>query len=226
MSTVEDVSLYASGSGERDYKVIPKVSINFEAPATGAFRKLSVDLLEQMLKRKLRTLMVSSPVETEASGAVAANLAVSMARLGKRVLLVEADMRFPKVHQYFHSCSSRGIAEPVLGKVSPDAVIRKVLDIPNLSLITHVAHHHDPHEVLASESFRAVLDVYRRTYDCVLLSASPAALASESAALAGMADGVLLVVAAKAADRESMRKTMRALKNVNATVIGAVMSKG
>jgi polysaccharide biosynthesis transport protein len=170
-------------------------------------------------------LVVSSAGPREGKTTLAANLAVTLAEIDRRVLLIDADLRRPRLHNIFEFENRAGLIDLLRSHdpLSPDAVIRPT-GIPNLSLMTSgEAGDRDP-MLLHSVRFSALLDAARASYDMVLIDTPPLLTMADARIIARHADGVILVARANRTLRDSLKDACDRLAEDGTPVLGAVLN--
>ena len=195
-----------------------------------AFRNLRTSLIWSDGGEALKTLVVTSAAPGEGKTLTAANLAVTLAYDGLRVLLVDCDIRRPRVHGLFRMPRSPGLMElltashhpsgdPVSG---PDAI--RDTSIAGLSVLTCGALPSNAANLLSSTRMRVLLDELREQYDIIVLDTPPVLATADAGIVASLTDGVLLVVRAGATDRNAAQRAYQQLANVGARVVGTVLN--
>jgi protein-tyrosine kinase len=192
--------------------------------ATGAeeFRTLRSRLYRIRESQPLRTVLIASAVPAEGKTFVAANLAQSIVRqLGCRVLLIDADMRSPRLHSILGAPPEPGLANYLQGGVKEVEVIQKSPD-SELYLIPAGYHVTHPSELIANGRLSQLLERIGPLFDWIIVDSPPALPVSDASVLARMCDGVLLVVRAKATPSEAAAKACHELQDGN--LIGVVLN--
>jgi len=189
-----------------------------------SFRTLRTNLLFQKNGERVRSVVVTSAVPGEGKTTTAANLAVTYAQQGLKVLLVDCDLRKPRVNELFRIDRKPGMSELVLGLVSPEEAIRAYHPVDGLHLLPAGQVPPNPTELLGGNRTREVVNTLREEFEMVILDTPPLAGGADAAILGAVADGVLMVVRAGATDRDQVRQAGRQLHTVGAHLIGAVMN--
>jgi capsular exopolysaccharide synthesis family protein len=146
-----------------------------------------------------------------------------LAQAGKDTLILDCDLRKPVQHKIFNTRSIGGLIDVLVGERDPQEVWQE--PIPELKLMPAGAPPPNPAEMLTSRRLADFLGQMKQKFDYVLVDTPPVGLASESPALAAIADGVLLVLDSKHTRKGSLRQALRRLENVGANVLGTVMNK-
>jgi capsular exopolysaccharide synthesis family protein len=174
----------------------------------------------------VRTILVTSASPSEGKSTTAANLAIVMAQAGRRVLLVDADLRRPRVHGLFGTARTPGVADvlfqPLAAGLLPPGVPASGVD--DLDLLPAGALAPNPSELLGSKAFRDRLDAWAAAYDVVVLDAPPVLSATDSVLLSTQADATVVVVRAGQTKDFELDRALDALRSVGAAVIGTVFN--
>lgn len=197
---------------------------NPRSPIAEAYRALRTNLEFSNLDKSLRTVLVTSASAEEGKSTTLANLAVTIAQSGKRVVLVDADLRRPTQHQIFGLKNNAGLTDMVRDDAMMTTPPLQETNVPNLQLLTSGQLPPNPAEVLGSKRMSEVLTALLQNADMVLLDAPPLLAVTDAAVLSSRVDGVLLVVSAGKTKRESARQARSQLEKINARVIGAVLN--
>jgi capsular exopolysaccharide synthesis family protein len=213
-----------STNGKRSQRAEGLVTVN-DARSSGAeaYRTLRTNLIFSQAVQTLRTLVVTSAAPSEGKTTTAANLAVSFAQQGMRVLIVDCDLRRSRLHRMFSVPREPGITELVLGQVEQESVTRET-SVTGLYVLPSGQLPPNPAELLGGERMRKTLASLTEAFDLVVLDTPPLLAASDAAILATVADGVVLVVRAGVTEAEAGQQAMAQLASVGARVVGAVLN--
>jgi capsular exopolysaccharide synthesis family protein len=194
------------------------------SPASEAYRTLRTNILHSLIDGTPPrvVVVVTSPGSKESKSAVCANLGVALAQAGKNTLIVDCDLREPRMHRIFGLGGSQGIVEILKGECHLREVCQEPL--PGLKVLTANTAPPNPAELLESQRLSDLLADVREEFDYVLVDSSPAGLVSDSAILATQGDGVLLVLDGRKTRKANVRRTVRNLTAVGATILGTVMN--
>ena len=210
------------GSGFREHLIAAKEPRH---PISEAFRTLRTNLQFSALDRPLKTLVVTSANPSEGKTTTAANLAVVMAQAGLSVILVDADLRRPRLHELFEVSNSRGLTDAVLhGNPSPTDYVRET-KIQGLRLLTSGQLPPNPAELLGSRRMQQLIEHLKNEADVVIFDAPPTLPVTDAAVLGRQVDGVLLVVDAGETRREAALHSVETLRKVNANILGAALNR-
>ncbi len=195
-----------------------------KSPVAEAYRTLRSNVRFATLGNPLKVLLVTSSVAKEGKTSTATNLAVAMAQSGQRVLLVDADLRNPRVNRVFKVKREPGLSDVLIGRVSLKDAVYEVPDIPNLQLLPCGPIPPNPAELLSSQAFQSLLETLKQEYDLVILDSAPLLPVSDSVELGKFADGVILVVRAGVTERDFLEEVRRIIENARLRVLGAVLN--
>jgi capsular exopolysaccharide synthesis family protein len=189
-----------------------------------AYRAVRTSLLYSVGGQNHQVIQVTSPLPGDGKSTLAANLAVTLANSGKRVLLVDADFRRPTLHKLF------GINSPATGLVSVvndevDAEFAAIeTEIPNVSLLPVNERTSNPAELLSNPNFKALLEQLRQQYDFVLVDTPPLLAVTDPSAVAAQVDGVLLVLRIRRGVQVAATRAREMLADVDANVLGVIVN--
>lgn len=196
---------------------------DIHSPDAEAYRTLRTNLIFSQPGSELKTLVVASASPGEGKTTTAANLAVTFAHHGVRVLLIDADLRMGRLHKMFGVTRIPGVPEMLLSEKGPRDAIRTT-SIRGLWLLPAGLPFPYPGELLGGERMREALTVFAGRFDMVVIDTPPLLAAADAAVLGSQADGVILVVRAGSTEREEAVQALQQLARVGANVLGAVLN--
>ena len=199
---------------------------NNATAAAEAFRVLRTNLQFAAVAHPVRAVVVTSPLPGEGKSVISANLAVAVAQAGFRVVLLDCDLHRPRQHHIFHLGNGLGVSTALLGidGVSLDQSLQAG-PLPTLRVMTSGPLPPNPAEVLGSARMRAILDEIGHGADLVIIDSPPASVLADAAVLSRQVDGVLLVLHAGRTGHDVARRTVAALQQVQAHVLGVVLNR-
>ena len=190
--------------------------------AAEAYRTLSTNIQFSSLDRDVRTLLVTSVGPDEGKSIVLANLAITMAEGGRRVVMVDCDLRRPSLHQIFGLADQPGLTTMMLNESLAPTL--QGTSVTNVSLVAAGPLPPNPSELISSERFARVLASIGAEADVVLVDAPPVSAVTDATILATRVDGVLLVVDSGRTRRDTARRVTDQLQRVGARLLGAVLT--
>ena len=200
------------------------VAKNPRSPVAEAFRSLRTNLEYSSVDKPARTMLVTSPGESEGKSTVAANLAIVEAQSGKNVIIIDADMRRPKVHVLFNKSNRRGLSDVVTGKLRIDDVVKTYDQVENLSIITCGTIPPNPSELLGSERMSQTIKDLEERFDLVIFD-TPPMIVSDAQILSSKVDGVIFVVIPGQTRAIAALRPMEELRRIGSSVMGVVANK-
>ena len=190
-----------------------------------AYRTLRTNIEFASLDEPIRTLLVTSSIPGEGKTTTAANLAVVFAQAGRRVLLVDADLRKPGVHLVFDLTNGHGLTTLLRSdEVRLDA-IAQTTEQENLRILTTGPLPPNPAELLGSQRMRTVLDRLKTGEDLVIFDSPPLLAVADSAILSSFLDATLFVIDARRSRRRAVRQSREVLAKAGANVLGVVLNQ-
>ncbi|UJF26182.1 CpsD/CapB family tyrosine-protein kinase [Planococcus sp. 107-1] len=187
------------------------------------FRTLRTNINFSSPDSDIRSLLVTSAAPSEGKSTASANLAVVFAQEGKRVLLVDADMRKPTTHYTFHMGNTQGLSSVLTRQIEAETAIRET-EIERLDLLTCGPIPPNPAELLASKSMDALIEQLKETYDIIIFDAPPVLSVTDGQILASKCEGTILVVNSGTTEKEMALKAKEAIASSNSRLIGAVLN--
>ncbi len=191
------------------------------SPMAEAYRRLRVNLSALGKKHALRTLLVVAAAPDDHKAQTVANLAVSFARIGSRVILADCDLRHPMQHLLFGLENAAGVTTALAAPTAPLPL--QATAVANLRLLTSGPGLDAPADALASPAMADLLGRLGTEADIVLLDAAPVTQATDAVELATRVDGVLLTIHAGHTRRGDAQRAAEQLAQVGANVLGAVL---
>lgn len=188
------------------------------------YRMIQANLKFLSSDKVLKTIVVTSAVPKEGKSTVSANLAAAIAQLGRKVLLIDADMRVPSQHHLWQLTNAVGLSEVLVGQAEFDITVSKVMD--NLDVLTAGVRPPNPLALLDSKRMASLIENFssQNNYDFVIIDAPPLLLAADALTLSQMTDGILLVARPGVIDSNSANAAQEILERSNYNVLGLVVN--
>lgn len=194
-----------------------------KSPVTEAYRTLRTNIQFSSFDNDLKSILVTSSGPSEGKSTTIGNIAFTMAQAGKKVILIDCDLRKPSIHKKFAISNKIGLSDYLVGEASLEEVVVNYAD--NLNIIPSGTIPPNPAEMISSNKMKAFIKQCEAEYDCVLVDAPPVIAVTDAQILSTFINGVLLVVAAAQADKDAAVKAKELLVNVKANIIGVVLTK-
>jgi len=189
-----------------------------------SLRSIRTNLLFMSAERPVGKILITSPSPQEGKTTVAANLAIVMAQSGSRVLIVDTDMRRPRLHKAFGiERPARGVSTMILGESTLEESVAPT-GIDNLDLLPCGPIPPNPAELLHTEAFQRVVAALAGRYDRVIFDSPPVGVVTDAAILSRIVDGTLIIVKSLHTTRDAARHAVNVLKDIDAPVLGAVLN--
>ncbi len=189
-----------------------------------AFRDIRTSLFFQSAADDVKTILFTSPSPGDGKSTTVCNLAMSIAQAGKRVILVDADFRRPRVHQYFDEEMKPGLLNVLTGEVNLVDAIRKSSLEPHLFLLTAGGRPKNPGELVTAREFGRLIAALRAKFDYVLIDSPPVLPVSDPASIASKVDGVYLVTRIRKGVKITAERAKETLDRVGARWMGIIVN--
>lgn len=200
------------------------VQLRPHSPSAEAVRNIRTGVMLVRSELPSKALLIASVAPEEGKTVVAANLAIALAQAGRKVLLVDADMRKPRLGKLFQVSVEGPSLVQILSEDAPlDAAVRPT-DIERLSVLPCPTSASNPSELLESVRLTSFIASAKERYDFVLFDSPPLMAVTDAVVLASRVDGVVFVVKSGATPRELLRRGIAMLTDTNATVVGGVLN--
>ncbi len=203
---------------DRDFYVLK----NPKSGAAECARSLRTNVMFMGTGRSLKRLLVTSAHAGEGKTTTAVALGITMAQAGAKVVIVDTDLRKPRLHRAFGVSGERGLTQVLMGGPLDDAL--KASELVGLDLLPCGPMPPNPSELLHSDSFNKLLEQLSERYDLVLLDSPPIGIVTDAAILSKVADGTILVVQANGTPKDVVRRAARRLTDVGAVMLGVVLN--
>ena len=199
------------------------VRTNPQSISTEQYRTIRTNILFSMPADDMKTILFTSPSKEEGKSTTCSNMAIVFAESGKKVLMIDADMRRPTLHHTFHMSNKSGISNLLLGKGRLADTVRRS-GIKNLDLLLCGQIPVNPAELLQSSAMDDLLEQVCEIYDLILIDSPPLLAVADSKILANKCDGSVLVVNTGKTEKASVIKARDALVTSKAYILGVVLN--
>lgn len=204
-----------------------------KSPISEIFRTLRTNIQFMNTKGKLRTILVTSTLPGEGKSWVSSNLAVTFAQAGRKVIIIDADMRKGRQYSIFGLSPTPGLSNYLSGmdseynEVETDNLSNFIQEtgIENLSIISAGNVPPNPSELLIMPKMEELLEKLKDIFDIIIIDGTPSQLVTDSLILTRLVDSTLIVTASKQTKKEDLKKVIRNIKNVGGKIAGVVVNK-
>ncbi|WP_010270045.1 CpsD/CapB family tyrosine-protein kinase [Paenibacillus senegalensis] len=196
---------------------------NPKSPVSEAYKILRTNIEFTNLEDKTQSIMITSTRMREGKSTTSANLAVAFSQAGKKVLLIDADMRKPTQHHVLGLSNRTGLSSALSNQHELLEAIQKTT-IEGVDVLCSGPVPPNPSEMLASKRMEALLESARESYDLIILDTPPALVVADAQIVAARCDGVLLVVDCGTIKKTEALKAKQKLEHVNARMLGVVLN--
>ncbi|OGO79276.1 MAG: capsular biosynthesis protein [Clostridiales bacterium GWB2_37_7] len=195
-----------------------------KSPIAEAYRVLRTNIQFASVDKPIKTIVVTSSTPGEGKTTTIANLAVTFSQSGSRVLLIDADLRKPRVHKAFDLTNIHGMTTVLAEQRDYKTCINKT-DIENLFVLTSGPIPPNPSELLSSNAMKKFLEALCNDFDMILIDAPPVGVVTDAAILSTIVDGTILVVSSGNVEIDAAQRAKLLLEKVNAKLLGVVLNK-
>ncbi|GAA3711891.1 polysaccharide biosynthesis tyrosine autokinase [Terrabacter ginsenosidimutans] len=225
LETVTDRTILGGIAFDADASAHPLiVQVDPRSQRAEAFRSLRTNLQFIDVANPPKSIVVTSSLPGEGKSTTTANLAISLAETGLKVVVIEGDLRRPRLLDYLGFEGSVGLTDVLVGRVEVDDVLQP-FGRTGLRLLGAGPIPPNPSELLGSANMEQLIEDLTERFDYVLIDAPPLLPVTDAAVLSTIVDGALVVVGAGVAQREHVRRALDSLDAVNGTVLGLILNR-
>ena len=203
-----------------------------KSPIAEIFRTLRTNIQFMNSQKSLKTILITSTMPGEGKSWVSSNLAITFAQAGKKVLLIDADLRKGRLHKMFQLEAIPGLSNYLSGmdengNDGNNDIFKyiKRTEVDNLFVITAGNFPPNPSELLASEVTETMINTLKGSFDIVILDGTPCLLVTDSVILSRMVDTTIIVSAHKSTKKDDLAKVKKSIENVGGRIAGVVLNK-
>jgi capsular exopolysaccharide synthesis family protein len=197
-----------------------------EAAISEAFRALRTAVLLSTAEHPPQMMLVTSAAPSEGKTACSLNLAAALAQKGSRVLLIDADMRRPRLSSALNLPNRIGLSEMLSGASEFDpAIVQRVAGLDSLFLLASGRRPPNPAELLCSRKLEMLLTWLRGGFDHIIVDSPPVLPVTDSTILSTLVDGVIMVVACESTSRAALSRACRVVEHSGGRILGTVFNK-
>ncbi|HYG81448.1 MAG TPA: polysaccharide biosynthesis tyrosine autokinase, partial [Pyrinomonadaceae bacterium] len=194
------------------------------SPIAEAYRHLRTSLLLSSAGQPPKTILITSSQPSEGKTTTAVNTAVMLAQTGAEVLIIDCDLRRPRLHAHFNVPNAKGVTNFLSGESGLDGLMQPYEKLSNLKLLTSGPVPPNPAELLGSDEMRKLLSMASDRFTHVVIDSPPAISFTDASILSTMVDGVVLVVHGGRSSRAVVRRAKQQLLDVGANIFGVVLN--
>lgn len=194
------------------------------SPVAEAYRHLRTSLLLSSAGQPPKTILVTSSQPSEGKTTTAVNTAVMLAQTGAEVLIVDCDLRRPRIHAHFNVANTGGVTNYLSGERNLDDLLHPYEKLPNLKILTSGPVPPNPAELLGSDEMRKLLNMLGERFAHIIIDSPPAISFTDASVLSTLVDGVMLVVHGGRSSRAVVRRAKQQLTDVGAHIFGVVLN--
>ena len=194
-----------------------------KSTASESYRGLRTSILFSSPDKEPQVIIIGSAGPQEGKTVTSANIAIAMAQAGNRVLIIDGDMRRPRLHRLFGVSRDPGLSNILVGNCELDKAV-VATDIPNLDFLPCGPIPPNPSELIGSDAMSRLLDLLRTRYDRVIIDSPPITAVTDTVVLSKKVDGVAVVIRAADTPKELIRSGVEQLRTVNAHILGAILN--
>ena len=213
-------------SKKKQPKMLARKLITVQDPkaiVSEQFKTIRTNINFSMPDKDISTLLITSSTPGEGKSTNSANIAVVFAQSGKKVLLIDSDMRKPTAHHTFAVKNAIGLSDLLTRQHTLEEVLQKTT-IERLDLITSGPIPPNPAELLASKTMDQLIDVFKDKYDLVIFDAPPVLSVTDAQILSNKCEGVILVVNTGKTEKDNVLKAKNMLESSKANMLGVIMN--
>ncbi len=207
----------------------PELLINASGPSlqAEAYKHLRTSILLSTAGKAPKSLLVTSSVPAEGKTTTVVNTATVLAQTGAQVLVIDADMRRPRLHHVFGLSNTEGLSAILSSDMTDADVLSKINKFrdTNIYLLSSGAIPPNPAELLGSAQMKRLLDIAAETFNYIVIDSPPIASFTDGVLISSLVDGVLLVVHGGKTSRQVVKRTRQMLQEIGAKIIGVVLNK-
>ncbi|EJV70010.1 tyrosine protein kinase [Bacillus mycoides] len=187
------------------------------------YRSIRTNIQLSSSIHKSRTIVITSPRYGEGKSTITVNLAVSIAQKGEKVLVIDANLRTPTIHEMFGVENTIGLTDILSGKTTLEGAVKKT-EMESLDVLTSGPIPFNPSEVISSDVMDMLIQKAMGRYDIILFDSSPVLEVTDTSVLADKCEGVLLVIRYNRTVNEDALETKRALSFTKSRILGAILN--
>ncbi|MFZ7131654.1 MAG: CpsD/CapB family tyrosine-protein kinase [Eubacteriales bacterium] len=195
-----------------------------KSPISEAFRNLRTNVHYTNIDKEVKVIQITSSLQSEGKSTIVANYAVTLAQSGKRVLIIDCDLRRPNIHRIFTLPNVSGLTNVLIKEAELDRSI-KFTKIENIFVLVAGPIPPNPSEMLESKRMKNIVNTAREHFNVILLDSPPVLPVTDALIISSLVDGTIVTIAVGVTERDAYKHTISSLENVGANIIGTVINK-
>lgn len=208
-------------------QLLPEVIIRPTSSVSEQYRTISANISFSMKDKKFKTILVTSPEASAGKSTTITNVAAILASQGKKVLLLDCDLRKPSIHRKLNIPNNNGLSNIIANDVPIDECIQIKDQIPNLSIITSGPIPTNPSNLITSDKMDVIIKELKDSelFDIIMIDTPPTLVVSDSQTLASKVDASVIITKYNQTKKEELNLTIKALSNVKSNILGCIINE-
>lgn len=208
-------------------QLLPEVIIRPTSSVSEQYRTISANISFSMKDKKFKTILVTSPEASAGKSTTITNVAAILAAQGKKVLLLDCDLRKPSIHRKLNIPNNKGLSNIIANDVPIDECIQIKDQIPNLSIITSGPIPTNPSNLITSDKMDVIIKELKDSelFDIIMIDTPPTLVVSDSQTLASKVDASVIITKYNQTKKEELNLTIKALSNVKSNILGCIINE-
>lgn len=202
-------------------KQVMDSQLNFQI--TEAYKAVRTNIMFSLISDGCKKIVISSSLAGEGKTTTAVHTAISLAQVNKKILLIDADLRKPKIHQFFNTKNTPGLTNYLAHMADLGNIIHST-SYKNLSLLCSGATVPNPSELLASVKMTDLLNCLAKEFDYIIMDTPPINVVVDALPLIKQSDGVVLVAREGSSTYPELNKTIKEIEVINAKILGIILN--
>ena len=225
----DDITVKRTSNSKKSSRTTTNYPRNLMDFSTGdsiiaeSYRSLRTNLSFASPDKPLQCVIITSAGPGEGKSLTTTNLAMAYAQMGKKTLLIDADLRRPVLHRLFNVSREPGLSELFMENPDYSKIIRQSVK-PNLSFITAGIFTPNPAELIGSHKMVSLIDYFKQNFDMIFIDTPPIVAVTDATLMGAKTDGVLMVIKSHHADREIVSRAANILLNIKVKIIGTILN--
>lgn len=197
---------------------------NPKSPVSESYRSIRTSLQFANVDKNIKTVLITSTTPGEGKTTTLCNLAAAMAMDGYKTLIVDCDMRKPRVHKAFSISNRKGLADQLLNEQPFDENIQHI-EMLNVDVLTAGKIPANPSELLNTKAMMQLVQHFKETYDYIFFDTPPVAPVTDAVVMSKYIDGIILVISAGSVDYRLAKRAVESFQAVGAHIVGTILNK-